>query len=153
MIFAPNRSGGGAQESTELHRLGNLNYKEDHTTSQGQHERTLSYDSVRKSWVPVLTHNMEQRGEVNADGIEALVSNRSDTIYTEVSITIRSSNTLVPQTDVLLLFQECNDGKIESFQIPTPLAVAIQLPSSDKERQRWQGQPAVSPYGYPLADR
>ncbi|KAJ9094652.1 hypothetical protein QFC19_007865 [Naganishia cerealis] len=78
VIFAPNSSRGAEeQDSTELRRIANMRDKQDHDGAHGQHEKTLSYDSVRKSWINDLTHSLEQKREVDVEGMKALVPNSS----------------------------------------------------------------------------
>lgn len=52
--------------------------------------------------------------------------------------------------------EQRRQSRMHAAQITTPLAVAVEIPENilgDNNQRRWTSQPAVSPYGYPLADR
>ncbi|KAJ9103575.1 hypothetical protein QFC20_004731 [Naganishia adeliensis] len=131
VIFAPNRSTADHPNSTELQKLDDLNLLTGNrdTFNRLHHDRTMSHDSARKSWLPVLSMNAEQALEVDLEGVGSPPKSRE--------------------------FDVRRQSKDDSPPIAGPGEVADETPEImlGEYQRRWTKHPVNSPYGYPLADR
>lgn len=83
VIFAPDRGSAEDHDATELRKLEELVSKRE-SFVQLQHARSLSQDSARRNWLPVLAENNGPL-QVKVEGIELLREDFRDISSSDVS--------------------------------------------------------------------
>ncbi|KAI5449316.1 hypothetical protein NCC49_004818 [Naganishia albida] len=129
VIFTPNRTT-DHPDSTELQKIDDLNLLAGNgdTFNRMHHDRTMSHDSARRSWLPVLSIHPEQTLDVDLEG--------NKTSPKESDSSRRQSRS-----------DELQIVNLNASDVETPEIVLGEYP------RRWTKHPVNSPYGYPLADR